>query len=484
MEKCNRNLLIRLEKCNFAVQNGQTMLKRKIETYLSEWKQSTDKKPLVIKGVRQCGKTYIAKKFAEDNYANVIYINFILEPDKKTAFAGNLDVESILLNLSALIPGSSFVGGETCIILDEIQECRQARTALKSFMLDGRFDVIATGSLLGVKGYTKSVGNGDGEDSVPVGYETLIEMYPLDFEEFLWANGIGTNVINTVKSCFKNECVVPDGIHKAMMELLYRYIIVGGLPEVVTCFLEKKNIDLIYRKQRTLLTEYKEDMVKYADNSDKPHIRECFESIPKQLAKENKKFQYSLVKKGGRASQYKGSLQWLEDAGIVTRCYNTTITELPLSGNAISDCFKVYTTDIGMLMGMLDYGTQADILKGNLLGYKGAIFENLMADFLSKSGQKLYYFHKESGLEIDFLTRFMGECALIEVKARTGRAKSMATVLKNKEVYHVNKAIKLGKYNVGRAGDVLTIPLYMGFLINDTLPNSIIPEIDFSLLTT
>ena len=460
------------------------MLKRKIETYLSDWKKSDNKKPLVIKGVRQCGKTYIVKTFANDNYENVVYMNFILEPDKKSAFAGNLDVETIILNLSALIPCSRFVSGKTCIILDEIQECKEARTALKSFDMDGRFDVIATGSLLGVEGYgkRKDKDKNKGEDSVPVGYETLVEMYPLDFEEFLWANGIGTNVIETVRACFENETVVPEGIHKAMMELLYRYIIVGGLPEVVNCYLDTKNVELIYEKQRTLIAEYEEDMVKYAEDSDKPNIRECFESIPRQLAKENKKFQYSVVKKGGRASQYSGSLQWLEDAGIAKRCYNTTITELPLSGNSIPDCFKVYTTDIGILMGMLDYGTQTDILAGNLRGYKGAIFENLMADFLCKSGQKLYYFHKESGLEIDFLVRFKGECVIIEVKAKTGKAKSMTTVLKNKDVYHVNHGIKLGQYNVGREGSILTIPLYMGFLIKDKLPVSIIPDIDLSQL--
>ena len=459
------------------------MLKRKIETYLSDWKKSDNKKPLVIKGVRQCGKTYIVKKFANDNYENVVYMNFILEPDKKSAFAGNLDVETIILNLSALIPGSRFVSGKTCIILDEIQECKEARTALKSFDMDGRFDVIATGSLLGVEGYGKRKDKNKGEDSVPLGYETLVEMYPLDFEEFLWANGIVTNVIETVRACFENETVVPEGIHKAMMELLYRYIIVGGLPEVVNCYLDTKNVELIYEKQRTLIAEYEEDMVKYAVDSDKPNIRECFESIPRQLAKENKKFQYSVVKKGGRASQYSGSLQWLEDAGIAKRCYNTTITELPLSGNSIPDCFKVYTTDIGILMGMLDYGTQTDILAGNLRGYKGAIFENLMADFLCKSGQKLYYFHKESGLEIDFLVRFKGECVIIEVKAKTSKAKSMSTVLKNKDVYHVNHGIKLGQYNVGREGSILTIPLYMGFLIKDKLPVSIIPDIDLSQLT-
>ncbi len=459
------------------------MLKRKIESVLVEWKNSESKKPLVIKGIRQCGKTYIVQKFARENYENVVYMNFILEPDIKSAFSGNMDVDTITLNLSALIPGSRFIQGKTCIILDEIQECREARTALKSFQLDGRFDVIATGSLLGVRGYGRSEKKMEGrQDSIPVGYETVIEMYPLDFEEFLWANGINDKVIDSVKSCFESETIVPDGIHKVMMELLYRYVIVGGLPEVVNTFLETKNIELTYKVQRNLIAGYEEDMVKYADDADKSRIRECFESIPKQLAKENKKFQYSLVRKGGRSAQYIGSIQWLEDAGLVQRCYNTQITELPLEGNSIKDCFKLYAADIGLLVAMLDYGTQADILKGNLLGYKGAIFENLMADFLCKSGQKLYYFQKDSGLELDFLVRYKGECVVLEVKAKSGKAKSLKTVLKNKSVYHVNHAIKLGKYNVGREEEILTIPLYMGFLIKDKLAEVIVPDIDLSVL--
>ena len=460
------------------------MLKRKIETYLAVWKSTESRKPLVIKGIRQCGKTFIVRKFANENYESVIYINFVLEPDKKSAFIGNIDVDTITLNLSALIPDSRFVEGKTCIILDEIQECKEARTSLKSFHIDGRFDVIATGSLLGVKGYgnKKKKDSEEGQDSVPVGYETIIDMYPLDFEEFLWANGIGDAVVDSVKSCFKNEKPVPEGIHKAMMELLYRYVIVGGLPEAVNCFLETKNIGLIYKVHRNLITEYEEDMVKYADDADKPRIRECFESIPRQLAKENKKFQYSVIRKGGRASQYIGSIQWLEDAGIARRCYNLQATELPLEGNSIQDCFKVYTTDIGILMAMLDYGAQADILKGNLYGYKGAIFENLMADFLCKSGQRLYYFHKDSGLELDFLVRFRNECVILEVKARGGKAKSMATILKNKGTYHVNNAIKLGRYNVGHEGAILTIPLYMGFLIEDRFVDEVIPDVDLNSL--
>lgn len=239
---------------------------------------------------------------------------------------------------------------------------------------------------------------------------------------------------------------------------------------------------IVYNAQRNLISDYKEDMIKYADDALKPNIRECFESIPKQLAKENKKFQYSVVKKGGRSADYINCIQWLEDAGIVQRCYNTHATELPLEGNAIKDCFKLYTTDIGLLVAMLDYGTQASVLKGDLLGYKGAIFENLFADFLCKSGQKLYYFHKESGLELDFLVRMSGECVAIEVKAKNGKAKSLNTVLKNKSVYHINKAIKLGQYNVGLTANTFTIPLYMGFLLKDSISNLIIPDIDISSL--
>lgn len=458
------------------------MLKRKIEDLLLEWKNTSGKKPLVIKGIRQCGKTYIVKDFARKNYHSVVYMNFTLEPDKITAFTGDKDVDTIIMNLSALIPDAEFIPGQTCLILDEIQDCPDARTALKSFKEDGRFDIIATGSLLGVKGYgekKKKERNKDlGKNSVPVGYETIVNMYPLDFEEFLWANGIGGRIMDVVRESFEKETPVPDGIHRVLMELLYRYVVVGGLPAVVNEFLETKNIGQVYRTQRELLWEYEDDMVKYAEDNDKPYIRECFESIPRQLAKENKKFQFSLIKSGGRSSMYKGSLQWMEDAGIIKRCYNTSVTELPLDGNAIEECFKVYVTDIGILMSMLDFGAQADILKGNLLGYKGAIFENLMADFLCKNGRNLYYFHRDSGLEIDFLIRHNGKCAPLEVKANTGKSKSMNTVLKNRDVYHLSEGLKFGNYNVGRSGNVLTLPLYMGFLLRDSPSEEIIADID------
>lgn len=445
------------------------MLKRKIENQLIEWKNQTNHKPLVIKGIRQCGKTFIVKKFAEAHYKHVVYLNFAQKPELSIPFEGSLEVDDIIMGITAMVKGAIFEPGKTCLILDEIQDCPQARTALKFFKLDNRFDVICTGSLLGIKGYGIKHPNGEHEmpRSIPVGYETILTMYPLDFEEFLWANGIAEPIIDKLKECLLNETPVPLAIHTRLKELLLQYTIVGGLPEVVNTFLSTHNLSLVKALQNDIVDGYKDDMVKYADSADKPHIRQCFESIPSQLAKENKKFQYSLVKKGATASKYAGSLQWTEDAGITRRCYNLSITELPLDGNAINDIFKVYVSDTGLFVSLLEDGTQSDILQGNLFGYKGAIFENLMADIFGKMGRKLYYYHKDSGLEVDFVMRYKGKCTLVEVKATSGNVKSAKTILAHPEKYHVDSAIKLGDYNIGRNGQVLTLPLYMAFLLRD-----------------
>ena len=378
---------------------------------------------------------------------------------------------------AAVMPNSAFIGiplisallgseavfesGSTVLILDEIQECPEARTALKFFRIDGRYDVIGTGSLLGVKGYGKE------PKSVPVGSETVIDMYPLDFEEFLWANGIADPVIDMLKKCLQKETPVPEALHNRMKQLLLQYVVVGGMPDAVQTFVGTKQMDEVLQIQRDIVRSYEDDMVKYAEKKDKSRIKECFQSIPKQLSKENKKFQYSVVKKGSTASKYAGSLQWIEDAGIIVRCYNLSITELPLDGNAEEDIFKVYMRDCGLFVSMLEDGTQYDILQGNLYGYKGAIFENLIADVFGKMGRKLYYFHKDSGLEVDFVIRYKGQCTLVEVKASTGNAKSTRTILRHPEKYHVSQAIKLGDYNVGRTEQLLTLPLYMAFLLKE-----------------
>lgn len=438
------------------------MLKRKIEQKLSDWKGIENRKPLIIKGCRQCGKTFSVLDFAKKNYKNVVYLNFYENPDYASVFAGSLEVDTIVMMLSALLGREAvFESGSTVLILDEIQECPEARTALKFFRMDGRYDVIGTGSLLGVKGYGKE------PKSVPVGSETVIDMYPLDFEEFLWANGIAEPVIEMLKKCLEDETPVPEALHSRMRQLLLQYAVVGGMPDAVQTFVDTKQMDEVLQIQRDIVRSYEDDMVKYAEKKDKSRIRECFQSIPKQLSKENKKFQYSVVKKGSTASKYAGSLQWIEDAGIIVRCYNLSITELPLDGNALEEVFKVYMSDCGLFVSMLEDGTQFDILRGNLYGYKGAIFENLIADIFGKMGRKLYYFHKDSGLEVDFVIRYKGQCTLVEVKAATGNTKSTKTILRHPEKYHVNHAIKLGDSNVGRTGQLLTLPLYMAFLLKE-----------------
>ena len=435
------------------------MLRRKIQDTLLQWKNTPGHKPLIIKGCRQCGKTFSVRDFAKKNYKYEVYLNFLQDSSYASIFSGSLEVNHLVMMMSALLPDAVFEAGRTVIILDEIQDCPDARTALKFFHLDGRFDVICTCSLLGVRGYGKE------PKSVPVGYETVIDMFPLDFEEFLWANGISEPMISILEECLKKESPVPEALHNRFRQLLLQYVVVGGMPEAVQLFVDTKQVGSVLQLQRDIIRSYEDDMIKYADKKDKGRIAECFQSIPKQLSKENKKFQYSVVRKGGTAAQYAGSLQWVEDAGIISRCYNLTLPELPLDGNAIEDIFKVYMKDTGLLISMLEDGTQFDVLQGNLYGYKGAIFENLIADFFAKMGRKLYYYHKDSGLEIDFVIRWRGECALVEVKAETGNAKSAATILKHPEKYHVNQCIKLGNYNVGRSGKILTLPLYMGFLL-------------------
>lgn len=439
------------------------MLRRKIEKTLSDWKNTPNHKPLILKGCRQCGKTFSVLDFAKKNYEHVVYLNFFVNPQYASVFSGSLEVDNITMLLSALMGKDAiFEAGKTILILDEIQDCPDARTALKFFKLDGRYDVIGTGSLLGVKCY------GDKEPkSIPVGYETVIDMTPLDFEEFLWANGISEQIITLLHTHLQNQTPVPDALHARMRELLLQYTVVGGMPDVVQTFVDSRRMDEVLQLQRDIVRSYEDDMVKYADKKDKAVIKECFQSIPKQLSKENKKFQYSVVKKGATASKFAGSLQWIEDAGIIARCYNLFITELPLDGNADQDTFKVYMRDTGLFVSMLEDGTQFDILQGNLLGYKGAIFEGLIADIFSKMGRKLYYFHKDSGLEVDFIIRYKGACTLVEVKANTGNVKSTKTVLRHPEKYHVTQAIKLGDYNIGLSEQILTLPLYMAFLLRE-----------------
>lgn len=444
------------------------MYKRKIESKLQSWLEDTSHKPIVVKGVRQCGKTSSVVDFAQRYFKNVVYLDFREHPEYKKFFIPNLDIDSITMRITAAMPKVEIEPGNTCFVFDEIQDCPRARGSLKYFHLDGRYQVMCTGSLLGVNRYkTKEELKDEEEASIPVGFEEIVNMYPFDFEEWLWANGIKSLHIDYLRNCLIEETPVDEALHERFRELLHQYVVVGGMPEAVTTFVETKQMGKVLAVQRRIVDEYKSDMVKNALSSDKSRIRECFESIPSQLAREYKKFTFSVVRSGGRGRDYAGSLQWIEDAGIIRRCYNTEITELPLDGHRIQSEYKVYMADIGLLVSMLEEGTQSSILAGDMLGYKGAIYENLVADIFGKMERRLYYYHKDGGIELDFLIRYKGKCVPVECKATTGNAKSLRTVLNNPDKYHVGNAIKFGDYNVGRKESLLTLPMYMVFLLTE-----------------
>ena len=429
---------------------------------MKEWKEKlADKYALLIEGARRVGKTHLVQEFVQKEYESSIFIDFSrkgrLVKESKKAFTEENDIEGTLERLQTL-HRVSLIPGRSCVVFDEVQRFPIAREAIKQLMEYGKYHYIETGSLLGIHENVK--------DIVIPSEEHKMKMFPLDFEEFLWANGINPEVIEALEKFYLKESPVPAGIHVAMKRYLNLYVAIGGLPAPINAFLATNNMNDVSNEYKGILKEYRDDMVKYAPDKDKPHIRECFNSIPKQLAKDNKKFQYTKVKPGGRGETFAGSLQWLEDAGIICRCYNTDITGLPMEGNAKDNVFKVYTADIGLLIEMLGSGTRADILQGNLGGFKGAIYENLMADTLHKKQQNLYYFQKDSGLELEFLVRMKGECVPIEVKAKSAKAKSAQTVLKHPQKYSVKHIIKFGDYNVGRDGGLLTLPSYMQFLLN------------------
>ena len=444
------------------------MFRRKIMLELENWKNSTGKKKaLVIKGLRQIGKTYSVREFAKENYKNVIYVNFKENESAKKIFDYDLNVNRIIIDLSALFPNSRFEEGNTVIIFDEIQECANARSSIKPFCEDGRFDIIATGSLLGIKGYNKKKGKG-----VPTGFERVVYMKPMDFEEFLWAKGINENVIDYIRECYETKTPVSEATHQAMLRYFKEYICVGGLPYIVDRFISTNDMNVVWQEQHDIIEEYKDDFGKHLDENENEEIdfsllgriNRVFDSIPAQLAKENKKFVFSALEKKGRSEKYLPAIQWLCDFGIINLCYNLNNISEPLEGNKIDNIFKIYMQDSGLFISMLDRDCPAKILSGDLGIYKGAIFENIIADSFSKQDKKLYYFHKDSGLEIDFISKVKDEISLIEVKSTTGNTKSANTVLKNPQ-YDVNLCYKLSENNVGVAENKITIPYYMAFLL-------------------
>ncbi|MDR1136343.1 MAG: ATP-binding protein [Clostridiales Family XIII bacterium] len=435
------------------------MLKRKISNELLAWKQSENRMCLLVKGARQVGKTFIIRLFAEENYKHFVELNFIENPAYQAIFDGDLNTEMLIKQISLRVPNAELVPGKTLIFLDEIQLCPRARTALKFLASDKRFDIIASGSMLGIN--YKDVA------SYPVGYVDHLEMHSLDFEEFLWAKGVRPGSIADIRGYFERLEPVPTAMHERMMELFKEYIVIGGMPRVVQEFVNTHNFANAIRLQKGIISDYADDIGKYAEGTEKTKARACFLSIPKHLSKDYKKFQYSLVEKNGNARKFGGSLMWLYDAGIINFCYNLRAPELPLEGNAQSDAFKVYMRDTGLLMAMLDNGSQEDIIDGNLGIYKGAIYENIIADIFTKSGKKLYYYEKNNQLEIDFFIRRNKTATAVEVKSADNRkSKSLNAVIQ----YHgVKRGIKLSSGNVGTAGNVEIYPLYMAMFLNEGL---------------
>ena len=444
------------------------MFKRKINDELIKWKNSDNKKALVIKGLRQVGKTFSVLNFAKENYENVVYVNFKDNELAKKIFDGDLIVDRMTIDLSALLPNIRFVPNKTIIIFDEVQECANARASLKPFVLDGRYDVVATGSLLGIKGYNLKRGKG-----VPTGYEKIIYMEPMDFEEFLWAKGIDIRVLDVLKDSYNKLMPISETTHKMMLRYFNEYICVGGMPRVVDIFIKTNDLNAVYDEQHDLIEEYKDDFGKHLDEDENEvtnktllgRINRVFDSLPSQLAKENKKFTYASLSNHARRSDYQVAIQWLCDFGLVVPCYNLSTIDRPLEGYKMDDCFKLYFKDSGLFVSLLERGTTYKILNGELNIYKGAIYENIIGEAFSKNKKNLYYFHKDSGLEIDFVSVIDDLTTLIEVKAKNGNSKSAKTVLANKEKYKADQLIKFGEYNIGKNGNIITLPYYLVFLI-------------------
>lgn len=432
------------------------MLKRKFYDYLLNWKNTKDRECLLVKGARQIGKTYIIEQFGKENYKNYVYINFVENPKCKEVFEGALSADEIYKKLSVYISGIKFIEKETLIFLDEIQECPNARTALKFLALDNKYDVIASGSLLGIS--YKEV------SSIPVGYERQVDMYALDFEEFLWAIGVNGEAISYVKEFFDKKEKVPNDVNEKMFEYLREYIVVGGMPDVVNTFIKTDNYNEVQKAQEKIIRSYYEDMIKYAPVVEKPKVRKCYDSIPKQLAKENKKFQFSLVEKKSTARKYGNSLDWLSDANIIQRIFNVSTPLLPLKAYEKDDQYKVYMNDIGLLVAMYGFEIKAPILENSIKGSaKGGIYENLVSDIMIKRGYKLNYYKTENASqEIEFLITTNDGVIPIEIKAGNGASVSLNSFICE---FSPKIAYKLITGNLGIAETKIILPLYMAMFI-------------------
>lgn len=434
-------------------------LERKIDKFLSDWKKNNDRKPLIVKGPRQIGKTESIKRFAQNNYKSVIEINFVTSEKYKMITSDGYDTDSIIKNISLINPSNKFIPNETVIFFDEIQEFPDIATSLKFFNIDGRFDVICSGSLLGIN-YKRIESNS-------VGYKTDYNMYSLDFEEFLWAKGYNDDIINEMLKTMLELKPFSELQHTIFSSLFLDYCVLGGMPAVVKEYIKNKTFEGTLEIQRQLIADYQEDIRKYAVGLDQTRITNVFNSIPVQLAKENKKFQLSKIEKGARFKDYRGCIEWLQDAGMIHMCYCLNNPELPLKGNYDPDKFKIYFCDTGLFVALLDDEAQEDLRANkNLSVYKGALYESIVGEALVKSGYGLYYYKKDNGtLEQDFFVRTSNSLIPLEVKSNNNRSKSLSALVSNEKYSDIEYGIKLCAGNIGFSNDIYTFPYYCTFLL-------------------
>ena len=437
--------------------------KRKIDEFLFRWKQDPAHKPLIIKGARQIGKTESILHFANEQYTNIIYINFVLEKKYSMIVNDGYDVETVLKNISLIDPSKKFVPGETIIIFDEIQECPDVATTLKAFRIDGRYDVICSGSMLGIN-YKKIHSNS-------VGNKTDYEMFSMDFEEFLWAKGYRKEQIEDILEHMRDMKPFSEIELDVYKSLFMDYCVLGGMPDVVKGYIETGTFSNSLETQEQIRLDYEEDVRKYAQGLDQAKIISVYRSIPAQLAKENKKFQFSKIQKNARSREYSGCIEWLKDAGVIMECNCLTYPELPLKGNIDESKYKLYYPDTGLLVSSLDEEAQEDLRVNKNLGvYKGALYENFVAEAFVKQGLGLFYYKKEnSTLEEDFFVRTKNELIPVEVKSNSNRSKSLAMLIKNENYSDISHGIKLGDFNIGCSNDNYTYPYFCVFLVKEFL---------------
>lgn len=443
------------------------LLKRKIDKYLIEWKKSSEKKPLIVKGARQIGKTESIRNFAKNNYKSVIEINFVLQKQFKDIFDDGFEVDSIIKNISLRDPSLEFIPGDTLIFFDEIQDCINCATSLKAFNQDRRYDVICSGSLMGI--------NYNEIESNSVGNKEDYEMYSMDFEEFLWAKGYKEDQIESLYNNMKTLTPFSTTELSVMFNNFKEYMIIGGMPAIVNSFVKNNNYSGTLKMQKQILLDYEEDITKYAGGLVHGRILNVYRKIPVFLGNENKKFQISRVENGARSREYIGTIDWLNNAGIINICYCLEQPELPLGGNFNPDNYRIYFRDTGLLIGSLDEEAQEDLRNNkNFNTYKGAIYENVVGDMLVKQGYKLYFYKNEKGtIEMDFFVRDKDSLIPVEVKANDGATISLNNLIDSEKYKDIKYGIKLGYKNIGFNGKFYTFPYFLTFLLKRYLKERI-----------